>query len=114
MSFSVYLRPELKQRGWSGRTLALKAGIGTNTVSRAIRGDGIPQPDTIHKMATALELDQRLLLGLAGHLDSERPVQLDPAAVQIAQRLSVLPDPMRVKTISAFGSMLDAMSMRLA
>lgn len=67
-----YLSEQLQKRRWSQRTLAMYAGISPNTVSYAMQGKTIPDPETIEKLARALGVDEYHMLRLAGHVEGPR------------------------------------------
>lgn len=102
-----YLKEELKRRKWSGRTLAMYAGVSHSTVARAVRGTHVPDPENIRKIANALEVTETHLLRLAGHVSAPPATDLDPSAAYIAQRLSALPKEIREGAIETVGSVVD-------
>ena len=103
----AYLKEQLKQRKWSGRTLAMYAGVSHSTVARAVRGTHVPDPENIRKIAMALEIAETHLLRLAGHVTTPPTSDLDPAASYIAQRLSGLPKGVREGAIQTIGAVVD-------
>lgn len=104
---SDYLIAELQRRGWSRRTLAMYAEISADTAARAVRGDSIPDTDTIRKIATALEADETHLLRLAGHLEETPQGLNDPSVIALAYRLEDLPPNMRQRAIQAMDAMIE-------
>ena len=55
--FRATVERQLKERAWSGRTLALKAGLNPGTISKFLRGVGPrPEAQTILGIASALDL----------------------------------------------------------
>ncbi len=111
------LQRELAKRDWSGRTLAKEARVSQTAIARALREENTPGPETIRKIACALEVDETYSLRLAGHVEAEPLIQLDPAAAYIARRISALPPKTRKKAVNAVGSVVDAfwdMSQELA
>lgn len=103
----TYLKEELRRRKWSGRTLAMYAGVSHSTVARAIRGTHVPGPENLAKIATALEVTTLNLLRLAGHIDAPPASECDPSATYIAQRLSKLPKTVRESAIETVGAVVD-------
>lgn len=103
-----YIDQELKRRGWSRRTLAMYAEISPDAAARLARGQGTPQPETIHKVAKALEVSEVYLLRLAGHLE-ERPATLtDPAVIDLARRIEELPPEARAVALRAVEAQVAA------
>ena len=103
----TYLKEQLARRNWSGRTLAMYAGVSHSTVARAVRGTHIPDPENLRKIAIALEVAPLYLLRLAGHVAAPPASELDPAAAYIAQRLSKLPKGVRESAIETVGAVVD-------
>lgn len=102
-----FLEEQLRRRGWSGRAFSGYAQVSNDTVARTLRGESIPEPDTIRKFARALEVDESYLLRLAGHLE-ETPAGLnDPGVIALAYRLEDLPPDMRLRAMQAMDAMLE-------
>jgi transcriptional regulator with XRE-family HTH domain len=104
-----YLKEALDRRGWSGRTLAMYAELGTNTVAKTLRGETTPDPDTILKIASALGVDELHLLHLAGHIETPA-LDLDPTAAYIAKQLTLMDPSARQVIQEAVGDILDLVS----
>ena len=102
-----YLKEQLERRKWSGRTLAMYAGVSHSTVARAIRGTHIPDPENLCKIAIALEVTETYLLRLAGHVSTPPTSEFHPSATYIAQRLSKLPKGVRESAIETVGAVVD-------
>ena len=102
-----YLKEELKRRKWSGRTLAMYAGVSHSTIARAVRGTHVPDTENLRKIAIALEVAETHLLRLAGHVAAPPDSEFDPSALYIAQRLSNLPKEIRESAIETVGSVVD-------
>lgn len=67
--FGIYLKSKRELRGFSVNQLALKSGVSAAQISRienAVRG--IPKPDTIQKLSTALKVDYQEMMEKAGYL----------------------------------------------
>ena len=105
----AYLSEQLKQRRWSQRTLAMYADISPNTVSYAMQGKTIPDPETIEKMARALNVDAYHMLRLAGHVEGPRQSIADPRVSLLAQRVDALPSDVRQRVVPALDAVIDAM-----
>ncbi len=103
----AYLKEELKRRKWSGRTLAMYAGVSHSTIARAVRGTHIPDTENLRKIAIALEVAETHLLRLAGHVAAPPDSEFDPSAAYIAQRLSKLPKEIRESAIETVGAVVD-------
>lgn len=102
-----YLKEQLKRRKWSGRTLAMYAGVSHSTVARAVNGTHVPGPENLAKIAIALEVTPLYLLRLAGHIDPPPASEFHPSATYIAQRLSKLPREVRESAIETVGAVVD-------
>lgn len=106
-ALSDFLKDQLNRRGWSRRRLADEAGVAPDTTARIVRGEGLPSPDTLRKIAEALEVNEAYLLRLAGYLE-DRPKGLHNAAViDLARQIEELPSPAQEKAIEAVRAMLD-------
>jgi transcriptional regulator with XRE-family HTH domain len=62
-----WLRRELDSRDMIGADLARRIGSSNGTVSNWITGTRVPNPETIQRIADALNADVDYLLTLAGH-----------------------------------------------
>ena len=67
-TLSGFLREECARRGLSWRAASLGAGLGATTVYGIIRGVGVPEPETLRKLATFFDVSEQHLMELAGHL----------------------------------------------
>ena len=64
-SLAERLKVALEQKGWSQKVLAERSGIHAQQVGRILRGErSRVGPDTIRKLAIALEVSADYLLGL--------------------------------------------------
>ncbi len=64
-SFNERLKAALKDKGWSQKVLAERSGLQPNQVGRILRGErSRVGPDTVRKLAMALEVSADYLLGL--------------------------------------------------
>jgi transcriptional regulator with XRE-family HTH domain len=106
-SLASFLQRELNRRGWSGRTLAMYADLSPNTIARAVRGESVPDTDTIRKIAVVLEVDETHLLRLAGHVEETPHALSDPSVLAIAYRLEDLAPDVRLRAIQAMDAMID-------
>lgn len=108
-TLAEYLNEELNRRGWSRRTLAMYAEISPDTVATAVKGNRTPEPETIRKIAKALQVDEAYLLRMAGHLE-ERPKNLkDDRLIDLALRVEALPIPLKNAVIASLAAQVDAM-----
>ena len=108
LSLSDYLQAELRRRGWSRRTLAMYADISADTAARAVRGDSVPDTETIRKIAAALQVDEVYLLRLAGHVEETPQGLSDPSIIDLAQRLEGLSPEERERVLRAINATMEA------
>lgn len=73
----------LKERGLTGRQVALKAGVGTGTITDWKKGRYTPKRETLQKLADALDVPVELLTGEEVH----DVYYEDPATAELAQRM---------------------------
>ncbi|WP_411347097.1 helix-turn-helix domain-containing protein [Paenibacillus sp. WLX2291] len=71
MTFGKRLKHEREHRGWSQIYLSQKTGISNAVLSHYERGIRNPDPDTIKKIATVLEVSADYLLGLTDYRNVE-------------------------------------------
>ncbi|MGM1048679.1 Transcriptional regulator, contains XRE-family HTH domain [Paenibacillus uliginis N3/975] len=75
-SFGSYLKQLREERGWSMNQLAQAAEISGSQISRIENGlRGVPKPQTIRKIADALDGSYEELMKRAGYLESEHTDQ---------------------------------------
>jgi transcriptional regulator with XRE-family HTH domain len=66
--FAGYLRAEIRQRGWSERELARRAGISISTLHNLLNDErAVPTLDTLRRIATALSVQLGRLVELLGY-----------------------------------------------
>jgi transcriptional regulator with XRE-family HTH domain len=71
--FGTYLKHVRESKGISVNQLALESGISNAQISRIENGlRGIPKPETIRKLAEALQLPYEEMMEKAGHMPDER------------------------------------------
>lgn len=101
-SFGQYLVQLRKERLMSQRKLAELAGVTNSTISR-IEADSVkPDPTTLGKLATALNIEKSLLLTKCGY--SEIPEEF----VIIARKTGELPEEKRAEAYKLFNETIDA------
>jgi transcriptional regulator with XRE-family HTH domain len=59
--FLEVVRAKMKERGLSGRALALKCGLSSGVISCFLRGVHWPLPSTLDKLCKVLEIDDEIL-----------------------------------------------------
>lgn len=70
--FGSYLKEMRENKGWSINQLAQAADISGSQISRIENGlRGIPKPQTLRKMAEALEVPYEELMNKAGYLQQD-------------------------------------------
>ncbi|WP_199794816.1 transcriptional regulator [Paenibacillus faecalis] len=75
-SFGSYLKQLREERGWSINQLAKAAEVSGSQISRIENGlRGVPKPQTIRKIAEALDVSYEELMNQAGYLESEYTTQ---------------------------------------
>ncbi|HAF97092.1 helix-turn-helix domain-containing protein [Paenibacillus sp. FSL K6-1566] len=76
--FGAYLKQIREDKGLSINQLAQAADISGSQISRIENGlRGIPKPQTLRKIADALEIPYEELMSKAGYLDSELSLHED-------------------------------------
>ncbi|NOU92019.1 helix-turn-helix domain-containing protein [Paenibacillus sp. LMG 31456] len=71
--FGFYLKKARESKGISVNQLALESGISNAQISRIENGlRGIPKPETIRKLAEALQIPYEEMMGMAGHMPDDR------------------------------------------
>ena len=102
------LYKHLKRLRWTQRELARQAGISHGNVSKIIRGEHRPSPDTLNIIGQVINVDPVHLMRLAGIPlpSNKRP----PKVEHVAERLTKLPDSVQSAAIDAINAQLDAMA----
>lgn len=76
-SFGSYLKQVREQKNWSINQLADLADISTSQISRIENGKrGVPKPQTIEKIARALQVPYSEMMDRAGYLRPEENEQI--------------------------------------
>ena len=99
--FGQYLVQLREEKSISQRKLAELAGVTNSTISRIEAGSVKPDPATLEKLATALDVDKSLLLTKCGY--SEIPEEF----VLIARKTGELTEEQRVKAYKIFNETID-------
>jgi transcriptional regulator with XRE-family HTH domain len=102
------IQKHLDKRGWSQRTLAMYADIGSGTVTRVMHGTHATTPKTLQAIADALEINVEPLMRLAGINLPVPAKERHQTAEYIAQQLHELPPYYRELAIEAVAGMVDA------
>jgi transcriptional regulator with XRE-family HTH domain len=99
-TLSGFLRAECARRGLSWRAASLGAGLGATSVYGIIRSAGVPEPETLRKLAAFFGVSEHYLMELAGHLT---PGQAEPVDIgrALRSRYRDLP-PQAVREIEDF------------
>jgi transcriptional regulator with XRE-family HTH domain len=85
------IRERLQELEWTQETLAEHAGLATSSVSDILNTKRLPRPETLHKLALALNMAEAELTALAGYAIDGAPT-LDEARLQrLARLLQTLP-----------------------
>lgn len=99
--FGQYLVQLREEKLISQRKLAELAGVTNSTISRIEAGSVKPDPATLDKLATALDVDKSLLLTKCGY--SEIPEEF----VMIARKTGELTEEQRAKAYKIFNDTID-------
>lgn len=75
--FGRWLAERLRGREWTNSDLARRMGTSPSVVSRWVRGERVPDPESCDKIADVLGVDVDLVLTLAGHRPAIEPLAPD-------------------------------------
>lgn len=102
--FKAFIRSELRRRDWVQADLARRTGVPNGTRARWLNGSRRPSPESVLRIADALDADPDMLLALVGHREDSQPIDPDDPIGRIVALLKRidLSDPAR-------GDGLDAM-----
>lgn len=71
--FGEYLRGKRESKRISQNQLAIKANVSSSLISRIEKGDrGAPKPDTLEKLAKALNIPFEEIMEKAGHINEKQ------------------------------------------
>lgn len=71
--FGQYLKEKREAKNWSMNQLAINANVSHSLISRVEGGDrGAPKPDTLEKLAKALQVPFEEMMEKAGHIDEKQ------------------------------------------
>lgn len=101
LSFGQYLVQLREEKSMSQRKLAEAAGVTNSTISRLEADLVKPDPATLEKLATALNVDKSLLLTKCGY--SEIPEEF----VIIARKTGELSEEKRAEAYKIFNETID-------
>lgn len=74
-TFGEYLRRKRERKGYSVNQLALYSGVSAAQISRIENGvRNAPKPETIFKLAVALDVSSTEMMAAAGHIPTEDPI----------------------------------------
>ncbi|MCR8636178.1 helix-turn-helix domain-containing protein [Paenibacillus radicis (ex Xue et al. 2023)] len=75
--FGIYLKKARESKGVSVNQLALESGISNAQISRIENGRrGIPKPETIRKLAEALQIPYEAMMEKAGHMPDDHKQEI--------------------------------------
>lgn len=100
-TFGQYIIELRSERAMSQRKLAEKAGLTNSTISRVETDSVNPDPATLEKLATALDVDKSLLLTKCGY--SGIPEEF----VIIARKTGELSEEKRAEAYKIFNATID-------
>ena len=78
--FGIAVRQLREQRRWSQEHLAALSGLNRSYVGEVERGRVIASIVTVHKLATALQIDAAVLVARSEQIASQRRVRLQALA----------------------------------
>jgi transcriptional regulator with XRE-family HTH domain len=104
-----FVRQRIETKGWSIRQTAVKAGISPLALGNLLRGLVVPRVETLQKLAPALNVEAPELLRLAGYLPKGLVRDSEAAIVQVAERLSQLPPPIKAEAIRFTNGIIDVL-----
>jgi len=90
-TLAVYLRAQMKQRGWSQKQLAMTSGISESALSKLMHeGDREPELSTVVSLSKALDVPVRVLLEVSG-VEIEPATKPDDRHRRISHLLEIAP-----------------------
>jgi transcriptional regulator with XRE-family HTH domain len=98
----------MRDRKWTLRELASQAKSTPATISRIMRGQSKPTPETINGVAQAFGVDATRLMRLAGIPIPAPARERDATAEYISQRLDSMPDWIKEEAIQGTAKLVDA------
>ena len=101
--FAQWLQDELDERKMKPVDLANLAGKDQGMISRILRRQRMPTPDTLNAIAKALRLPSRIVFEAAGQLPPEK--NNDLWVEEMSHKLGLLPTEMR----GPAGRLIDAL-----
>lgn len=86
-----YLRDKMAERGWSQSQLAGKAQISESALSHLLnKPDVLPRPETLQRLAAALEVQSATLTALTGYAVEGSP-KLNERQMRLLHQIHALP-----------------------
>ncbi|MCL4300562.1 MAG: helix-turn-helix transcriptional regulator [Anaerolineae bacterium] len=98
-NLSVWLAEETKERGWSYRELARRAGISQSLISKILSGDTKPSINFCNKIAHALGESPEKVLRLAEILPSSQASNDDSILAELQDIVKNLPPGQRKEAL---------------
>lgn len=75
--FAAFVRSELRRREWVQSDLARRAGVPTGSLTRWLNGTRRPKPESVLRLADALNADPDAVLAMVGHREEVEPASPD-------------------------------------
>ena len=91
--FSEWLQTELDQRNWSKADLSRASGISPAHITRIMKREQSPGPDTCNSIARALKMPPEVVFRLAGLLPENSQYPDDPPTLKEWIQLYLFADP---------------------
>lgn len=91
-SIAALLLREMETRNWSQRDMAKACQVSNTTISKIVRAQSVPDPNTCFRLAQALELPAPYVLRLAGHEIAEVQAESPSLEALLHAQYARLPD----------------------
>jgi len=91
-SLPELLTREMHARNWSQRKMAKACRLSNTTISKIVRGQSVPDPNTCFKLAQGLELPTPHILRMAGHEIADVQVATPSLEALLHAQFEHLPD----------------------
>lgn len=98
----VYIKRAMRRKGMTQRQLAAAADVSPNTVSDWLKGMRKPRPETLAKLAPALDEPYNALMQAAGYYEKGSDIAREPTIAEMsAEELAELIERMQAMLAEA-------------